>query len=537
MEGRLFERPVAEQARMLLRKAKKAAQVCRENGGRQPFGFSQILGEGGKVVESLPAERLVVNLGREVDVREGQRFLAWSPDADPAGTNGDRRSPAYKGELIVMETGERQSLAEIIHHADPAWPIGPGDRLTLLSERGGQADPAARDAGANGDEAKRDPLTGLYSYRAFLRRWTRERENCARFALALVRLEGDVAGADDVHANAGQRAAEAADLAARVLGEKALGGRHGLGSLIYFVPDADQAGAMRAFNELHRRIGEELGVEAVIGAYCHPFLNYRMADAPDNARKALEYAALLPPPRVGLFDSLAVTISADRLFSRGDLYGAIEEYKIALLADEGNNLARNSLGICQARLGRLLEARNLFEEAVRRDPADVMALYNLGFACHKLAEDDEARAAYLRCLELQPGHLFAHIRLGRLAERAGDLPAARRRYETAAAIEGGQGITRRYLARLALLEGDAEGARELLHQALIHDPRDAASLHLMAKICLDAGDDPEVAEAFARQSAALSPANKAFWLELARACEATGKTADASAAMAKAMAL
>ena len=72
------------------------------------------------------------------------------------------------------------------------------------------------------------------------------------------------------------------------------------------------------------------------GLAAFPFLQYRKVEMPDCALKALEYAFLLPLPQVGICNSLALNISADRRYSLGDVFGALEEYKLALLADKAN---------------------------------------------------------------------------------------------------------------------------------------------------------------------------------------------------------
>jgi predicted Zn-dependent protease len=101
-------------------------------------------------------------------------------------------------------------------------------------------------------------------------------------------------------------------------------------------------------------------------------------------------------------------------------------------------------------------------------------------------------------------------------------------------LPGGEALTRRGLARLAIREGQPEEAREELHEALLINPNDALALQLLASLCLDAGENPAVAESLARQSAALRPDCKAAWLELARALEASGKAGEAREALLRA---
>ena len=523
MEGALFERPLAEQARQLLQKAVKASVVAREHGPGTVFAYSNILEHGGQVQEVLPMNRLLVSLGRDSGAKEGQRFLIWSPAEDGKG----ERPPLYKGEVALMEVLERTSLAEIMHQGDPTWSMERGDRLTLLKEALG---PSAQSDTAKQSE-QRDTLTGLLLYRDFLLHWAKARESAQNFVLGLLRL--GVKEEDLDHAKAEQQAVEAANLCMEVFGKDLIGGRFSLNSMLFYHSEMDREKAQELYTDLIKHLGR-IGISAAVGLADHPFLHFRKADALENSRKALEYALLLPEPHVGCIDSLALNISSDKLFSQGDLYAAMEEYKLSLLDDEQNTMARNSLGICLARIGHLPQARQQFEEVLQRDKKDVMALYNLGFTLQRMGEAKSARASYRKCLTHDPKHIYALIRLGQLSERENRLAQARSYYDRAADIDGGKGVTQRYLARLALRQDKVEEARERLHQALLHDPKDAFSMHLLAKLYLDNGEDPSIAESLARESVALRPANKAFWLELARAFESQGKQREMREATARA---
>lgn len=530
MEGALFERSLTEQARLLLAKADKAALVAREQGPGVVFAYSRILEQGGRVQDVLPMNRVLLSVGRDAGAREGQRFLVWSPGEEREG----ERPPLYKGEVAVMEVLERSSLAEIMHQGDPSWKIETSDRLTLLKDSLGSTPHSAQTGQGAESEEQRDMLTGLLLYRDFLLAWTREREDRQQFCLALARI--GLPGENDTgldHARVEQQAAEAAALAREMFGQDLLGGRYSLTSLLLHHPDMSGQQAVENYTEFVQRL-RKLDIRAAVGLAHHPFLHFRKADALENARKALEYAQLLPEPHVGLVDSLALNISADKQFSQGDLYGAMEEYKLALLADADNNLARNSLGICLARLGQLNQARQHFEDVLEHDAKDVMALYNLGHVFQRMGEASEAGKAYKRCLKVDPKHVYALIRLGQLSEKQNRLAQARAYYNRAEALEGGAGLTHRYIARLCLLQNRVEEARERLHQALLHDPKDALSMHLLAKLYLDNGEDPSIAEALARQSVSLRPESRAFWHELARAHEAQGREREAREAFSRA---
>jgi tetratricopeptide (TPR) repeat protein len=323
-------------------------------------------------------------------------------------------------------------------------------------------------------------------------------------------------------------------LVQQVFGSNALTGRLGLVGCSVFLPGLDPETAQERCLKLVRVAAKELHLDLAAGFVALPYLHLTRADAPEAARKALDHALLLPAPRVAGFDSTSLTVSADRLFARGDLYSALEEYKLALLADEDNLLAANSLGICYTRLHKHAQAAALFDTVAAKDQENLMAWYNLGSVCLKLGETTRARAAFERCQELNPDHVFSTVRLGQLDEADGDTQSARERYLAVAQNNGGAALGHRHLARLDLAAGRTDEARERLHQALLANPRDPAALAMLAGLYLDAGQDPEIAEALARQCTALAPSRIDGWRLLARALEAGGKTREARDAEAQA---
>ncbi len=552
MSGAHFERPEAEQARLLLRKARTAASVALEDAGvlgQRAMGFGSILAEGGAVREVLPMNRAVVNIGAAMDAREGQRFSIWgrahggvldagrghAPAGVQASEEGRDEDPLlYKGELVLMDARENTSLAEVMYLGDPTWGIETGDRLALLAEDNGIM---AGSSEGREEDGVSDPLTGLLRYRDFLARWARHRDECTEYALVLMRLTGEP------RLFAGQIMAQAVELCrthlATLYSRKegsppSFGGRYGLNSLIHFHPDVPVATVFEQYEELCALLERKLQVEAAVGIAPYPYLNFRKPDGLENCLKALEYAMLMDKPRVGVLDTWALNISADKLFSQGDTFAAIEEYKLALLADEANTTAWNSLGVCMAGLGKHSEARRLFTEALKHDKRDVMTLYNLGHVCQNIGDFSAARQYYRKCLTYDKTHVFALLRLGQMAEQDKKYGPARRYYTRAAKLDGAQGLTWRHFARLCMRQGRAGEAREHLHQALIHNPQDAISLQLLARLYLEGGDDPEVAVTLARQSVALRPELKAGWLDLARGLEAVGRQREATEALSRA---
>lgn len=536
-EGAQFELNSNEQSRILLGKARISAEVAKRLGELltipHVLGFTRLLHEGGTVREVLPVSRVVVDVGMSMGAREGQRFSVWSCNYDSKYADGVspdsliKRHPLYKGELVLMEVRETESVAEIMHLGDPTWAVAPTDTIKLLPEEKGIGVAVSQSS----EEEQTDALTGLYKHRDFIARFTKEREQADSFALALIRLSRmphDTGGAGE------QILAEATQLCRDILGSDMIGGRYGLNSLICFYPEGKPEFVQVLFNELCVRLLANLGIEAAVGVFCYPYLDYRKGDALECCLKALEYAMLLPEPRVGILDSLALNISADKLYSKNDSFGAIEEYKRALLADEDNTMAWNSLGVCYAGLGRKEEARKHFEGALVRDAHDTMALYNLGHISQTLGNFNAARQYYDDCLAHDAEHFFSLIRLGQVNEMENDFATARMFFEKARSLEENKPLVERNFARLCMKEEQPDKAREHLHQALLYNPQDAVALELMARLYLDGGEDPEIAEVLARQAAALRPDFKGAWLQLARALEACGKKQEAHQALVKA---
>ena len=531
-QGTQFRRAAEEQARIVLEKAETALVSAQAGGRGQICSFRQILSQNGAVLDVMPMNRLVVSLGRSVDASEGQRFLiqpqaVGGPETDPETpvTLTDRYPAAYKAEVSLVDVRDNWSIAEILAQTDSAWPVEKGDRLVLLEEHAGLTEqlPVAPE-----DETPhKDLLTGLYPYRGFLQAWQSARGRAKTFCMALMRLETPHAERSAVDRMREEQFFQAlTGRAEEIFGAGTLGGRYSVNCVVYYVPDMDHEQCARAVHELFQdeRFDE---LDTTVGIAGFPFLDATRSGILENVRKALDHAAMLHGDRIACFDSVSLNISADRLFAQGEIYDAIAEYKKALAVDENNFLARNSLGICYARLNKYTTARSTFQALTERWPDRHMALYNFGYVCLKDGDSEAARKAFEQVLAIAPEHVYAQIRLGLIDEEAGNPDAARERYQRIQAMPDGERLACRCLARLAFRRGDRETAREYLHQAVTSAPQDAQSYHLLARIYLDQGDDPEIAESLARQSVQLRPEVPAFWEVLAAALEQQGKTAEA----------
>ncbi|WP_291318659.1 diguanylate cyclase [Desulfonatronospira sp.] len=539
VKGPQFQRSSFELARLVCRKAEEALKVSKENHGSKAFAFSQILQHGGVILEVLPLNRLVINLGKNMDAIEGQKFLVWSQKFNgqsqsikKAGHYTSGTYPAiHKGEIAIQEVQEEVSIAEILYLNDPAWKIEPGDKLSLLAEKESlleKQDILPRDI------QPRDLFTGLYSYRDFLSLWTRARIQDESFCMAMLKLEYPGRDTQSKGIDGENLVQEIIRLVDRIFDPQPLSGRYSSTCMVFYFSGQNSSSLKEPWLNLLEEIKSSLHIQASLALADFPCLSYSKTDTLENCRKALEHARLTTPPRMACFDSLTLTVSADSLFSQGDTFAALEEYKQALAADENNLLARNSLAICYARLGRLELAGQHFKEITARDSENLMAWYNLGCVCLKQGDSQEAAGLFERCLEIDSSHAYSLLRLGQLAENSEEFEKAARCYQDAGQTRDGAGLAPRHLARLAWKQDQKEQSREFLHQALLQDPRDAFSLNLMARIYLDSGDDPEIAESLARQSVALRPDVSEFWLDLADILRAGNKSGQEAQARARA---
>lgn len=539
MSGPQQRRQPHEQSRNLLRKASKAVVTAKVHGRNRVFAYGDILQKGGTILETLPMNRLAVNLGSSVGTEVGQRFLVRTPrpsrDVQAMLTEDERitgRYPSmYKGELVIIEVQQDMAFAEILHLGDPAWPVVVGDQLELISES-----ESLFEADSCTVEGQKNMVTGLFTYSDFVTRFTKQRSSVDRFCLAILKVsEPPTERRGNFQKYMDAQARRVAELVERRAGEEAFGGNYGLGGLIYYFPKLSAAEVQAMLGEVVALAQTKLSVGLAAGIASWPYMTFTRDDMLDNLRKALDHALLLDHPRLAVFDSISLNVSADRMFMEGDIYSAIEEFKLSLLADESNGLARNSLGICYAQLGRLEQARHQFEQVILHEPNDLMSHFNLGWTSQLLGDSDMARSAYERCLKLDPTHVFTLVRLARLHEKDGDLVQAEKLFNEASQLPGGEPLAMRHQSRLCITRGDFDQARECLHLALAANHNDAYSLHLLSKLYLDQGEDPQIAEVLARQAAALAPNRDEYWDLLVRALEEQDKFEEAEKAAGRKM--
>ncbi len=571
---------ISEQVHYILQKARHATHMAyersrylskeeKEHVQSRYMAYARVLAHAGIIQEVLPLGQIITNIGRQSGAKEGQHFSVW----------GQKKGTwQRKGDVVLVEVRGNHAMAEVLHTHDPAFPLEKGDNLRLSDTK---ASACAPEITAKESIENTHSPHDLLSHGDFLRNLSAQYENHATFALALVRLS-DVSAHTPLQNTSTKEAQPLQDLLTIYKDIHAGGdtipftgqgqvnsplpnlmGRYGETSLIFYHAEQHATKLEDFYKKLCQK-AQEQGIALAVGLASYPCLQAHKGDILDHCHKALDLALLLPDPQVGNMGSLAFNISADQKYSRGDVFGAIEEYKQAILADADNAMAWNSLGVCMAALSRHSEARTHFKEAVKLwkktskktppaayYPQDIQSelastLYNLGTVCQNLGENRTATKHFKECIEVDAKHYFAHIRLGQLAEISGKLQPARQYYTQAIALEekeqksstaekkssannksGHAGTAHRHLARVILQQGKSAEARELLHETLLHNPQDAIALCMLADIYLKGGEDPSMAEMLARKSVGLRPEYALAWRILAQSLRALGQEDDA----------
>lgn len=510
-----------EQAHILLETATLVSRVAQPGA---VLSHSHVLRDGGRVLDILPKGRVNLNLGSRMGISLGQRFALFG--------RGSEGASLYKGELVIVQVHEESAIAETSYLEDAAILPAQGDTLVLQETLQKTHNADTQQNAPEDDE--------ILSQHDFLVRYALERDRAQTYTLVLLRLGpvGEALAADEAESAVHRAIREWREH----FGQQsplAFVGQRGKSTFIAFHPGEQACELQPHYAALCARLQED-NVPCAAGLAPYPFLAFNRNEIQDCAFKALEYAQLLPAPHAGVCDSLALNISADRLYSLGDIFAAIDEYKLALLADKDNAMAWNSLGICMAALGKPLEAQRHFREGLRHKPDPVRAgqiSYNMGTVFQNLGERRSASHYYHQCLKHDPEHVFAWIRLGQMREQVGRRSEAKFFYEKAAAIEDAKGLgnlAKRHLAGIAARQRKGDEARELLQEILRRDPNDAATMLLLAKIYLDGNEDPAMAEFLARKSVGLHDRPDA-WQTLARALRALGREDEACLADSRAM--
>jgi tetratricopeptide (TPR) repeat protein len=294
-----------------------------------------------------------------------------------------------------------------------------------------------------------------------------------------------------------------------------------------FFPGKNQTSSLKLADEIKRRLAELRNESVSIGIASFPTLNFNKNQIIDNARKALDHAAFFGPDSMVLFDAVSLNISGDTLYQKGDIDGAIMEFKAALLLDPSNVNVHNSLGVCYGVLGDYGEALEEFEEAIRIDPEEAMALYNAGLVNMLMDYHDKALEYFLDADGKEEDIFEVVFQTGRLYMKMGKPEQGKKNLEKAVRLNPKSGIALRYLGECCAAMNLTDEAVSAYKKAIRQNPNDAESLSALGYLFDLQGENPEITAIFCQQSIDIAPENGLFRYRLGNLYLKTDQLEDA----------
>ncbi len=490
------------QARALWEKADVALFYARQSrGAAAGVAFGDLIDHHGRVIQVLPLDRVIINLGRNTGAAVGQIFLAASPAERPGS------EPELKGEVTLFEIADSYSLGHVTG-LKSSRRIVAGDRLTFSRREFNPAEPAP---GARA--AAPGFLGSLPGREDFLARL----DDCLPqpVALALVRLDGyektlSILGREEIDRRLGFIFEKVAEIFPPT--ESRALWRPDLLALAW--AGGDQAELKPAAHRLAAEMKEAGPIS--LGLVFSPGAADSAQSLVDDGLKALNEAAFTGPGQVAVFGPLALNISGDRLFEGGDLSGALREYERGLeLAPDHLNLL-NSLGVCHGRLGNSAEALATFQKIAELDPDNLMAHYNLGYTHLLAGRLAEAEEALTRAAALSPNHFETLFHLGKTALELGHLDRALPALKRAGEMGHSRPAVYRLLGEALMLAHDHQAALAAFKKAVKAAPNDAYALSALGALFVDLANDLEVARSLFQKSVEIDPTNSLYRQRLGR---------------------
>jgi tetratricopeptide (TPR) repeat protein len=211
------------------------------------------------------------------------------------------------------------------------------------------------------------------------------------------------------------------------------------------------------------------------------------------------------PGSIAIFDAVSLNISGDRLYDKGDVEGAVGEFRAALALDPENVNIRNSLGVCYGILNRFDQAMDTFREALALDSTEPMTFYNAGLVS-LMRQDRKQALRYFHQANAVADDLFeATLQIGRLHLEGGETEKGRVYLEKAARIRPEPGVVHRYLGDCyTRLERFREALRAY-KKALKHNPSDAAALSAVGHLYDLLGESLDIAVLICQNSVEIAP--------------------------------
>lgn len=287
------------------------------------------------------------------------------------------------------------------------------------------------------------------------------------------------------------------------------------GSFACLCGDMDEPRAVALARTIQQAFKHKTTHTLSVGVAVYPFWPFDKNAILANAQKALDHATFFGPDTVTAFDAVSLNISADKLYQYGDIDGAIEEFKKALMVDKRNVNVHNSLGVCYGVQKKFDQAIKAFEAAISLDPGDVMATYNLGLAYLENGDRDKALELFLAAHRLDGTHPDIACHVGLCYQEKEEIERALSYLEPAARTAPNSATILRALGDCYVRQDRLSEAVKAYEKAVKANPKDAKSLSALGHLYGSLGENLEVAIVLARESTTLDPENGLFLKRLA----------------------
>jgi tetratricopeptide (TPR) repeat protein len=184
------------------------------------------------------------------------------------------------------------------------------------------------------------------------------------------------------------------------------------------------------------------------------------------------------------------------LFQTGRLPEAIDQYQQALRINPDFAMAHENLGFALMKAGRMPEAIDQYQQALRIYPDYALAHHNLGGALLQTGHPSEAIEQFELALRINPDYASAHNNLGNALQQTGRLPEAIEQFELALLINPDDAEFHTNLGSALFQAGRLPEAMEQYGQALRLKPDDADSHNNLGLALLQMGRAPEAIEQY-----------------------------------------
>lgn len=386
-------------------------------------------------------------------------------------------------------------------------------RQFLLSRTDPEAKlkPTFKDAASSPDPIQ-DAFPQILSGRKFLNHAMAKLYNAQKFSALVIRIDDFQSGRNPSDAKRMTDCLLATAGIIDALCEKANGlwGRLKPGELGCFFPEKTGLFSLKTAKTIRKELTGRCRETVSIGIATYPTLSFTKRQIIENAYKALDHAAFFGPGSCVSFDAVSLNISGDKRYHEGDIPGAIEEFKSALLLDPANVNVHNSLGVCYGIQGSFEKALEAFTTAIRLDPGEVMSIYNAGLLHMLSGRQEKALACFIEALNISADVFEILFQTGKLYLEMGDFENAGRYLEKAAERQPTAGPVYRYLGDCYAAGAMFDKAAAAYRKAIKLNPNDAAALSSLGDLFGEMGENAEIAIMFCRQSIEISPDNGLF---------------------------